>query len=154
LKGVGFVNIKLVDKLAKVFKSKEMEKVVEEPSSKKESEYITLDWDEEKKVERPDYYVKVMTLMTTADVDAILDEYRTLKKIIIVKVASELAKNKPELKRYIKRFQKTCMNINGDIVAMSEDLFILSPPKIAIERRKVEEVKEEKETQAQVTSGE
>ncbi len=151
------MNIKLIDKLAKALKTKEREEVVEEPLSKKESEYITLDWEEEKRVERPDYYVKVMSLMTTADVDVILDEYRTLKKIIIVKVAPELVKNKPELKRYIKRLQKTCINVNGDIVAMAEDLFILVPPKIAIERRKAKEAKGETQQQtqqAQATSSE
>ncbi|MFH1787143.1 MAG: cell division protein SepF [archaeon] len=97
-------------------------------------ELVELDW------EHPsgpyEYTLRVITLEQFTDVDKVLDSLRDKKSIVIMKLKSQFASDKVELRRALRRVQKTTYAIGGDIVGLSEDLMVVTPPAVRIDRKK------------------
>jgi len=98
----------------------------------REPKYVELDW----KSGHGDtkFVVRVLALNDFTDVEAILDHLRDRSSIVLLKVKPSLVQEKLELKRALKRIQRTCAAIGGDIAGVKEDIILITPPAIAIFR--------------------
>lgn len=81
--------------------------------------------------------LKVMGIDSFDDVDNVLDMLREKENIVVMKIRSTLATDKTEVRRAIRRVQKTTYAIGGDIIGLSEDLILIAPPSVSIDRGSV-----------------
>lgn len=98
----------------------------------REPKYVELDW----KGGKADaaHVLRVVSLNDFTDVEAVLDLLRDRSNVVILKVKPTLVAEKMELKRAIKRIQRTCAAIGGDIAGVKEDIIVITPPSIKINR--------------------
>lgn len=99
----------------------------------REPKYIELDWKTHTSESKE--YVRVLPLNDFSDVEGILDYLRDRNNIIILKIKPRLLQEKLELKRALKRIQRTCQAIGGDIAGIREDIIIVTPPQVEIARK-------------------
>ena len=107
-------------------------KVSTPTSVSKEPKYIEVDWKGGKSDTRD--YVRVLSLNEFSDVEGILDRLRDRNSIVILKIKPKLVQEKIELKRALKRIQRTCQAIGGDIAGIKEDVIVITPPEMEIAR--------------------
>jgi len=98
----------------------------------KEPKYVEVDWKSDKA--DTNYSVVVLTLNEFADVERVLDNLRDRNKIILLKIKARLVQEKMELKRALKRIQRTSQAIKGDIAGVKDDVILITPPGINIGR--------------------
>jgi len=99
-------------------------------------ELIELDWGAQ---EGPgSFNLKVVGIENFDDVDTVLDSLREKRNIVVMKIRPTLATDRTEVRRAIRRVQKTTYAIGGDIIGLSEDLILVAPPAINIDRRGVQ----------------
>jgi len=98
----------------------------------REPKYLELDWKSGRAASR--YTLRVLPLNDFTDVEGILDHLRDRSSVVILKVKPSLVQEKLELKRALKRVQRTCAAIGGDIAGIKEDIIVITPPDIAIFR--------------------
>ncbi|MFH1424176.1 MAG: cell division protein SepF [archaeon] len=101
-------------------------------SVSREPKYVEVDWKSHEQAARE--YVRVVNLNDFADVETILDVLRERNSIVILKIKPRLVEEKMELKRALKRIQRTCQAIGGDIAGIKEDIIVITPPNVAIWR--------------------
>ena len=82
--------------------------------------------------------MKVLGIERFEDVDNVLDALREKRNIVVMKIKSTLATDKTEVRRAIRRVQKTTYAIGGDIIGLSEDLILVAPPSVTIDRSRVQ----------------
>jgi len=98
----------------------------------REPKYVELDW---KGGQRDTKFVlRVLSLNDFTDVEGILDSLRDRNAIVVLKVKPNLVQEKLELKRALKRIQRTCAAIGGDIAGIKDDIIVITPPDISIFR--------------------
>ncbi len=100
----------------------------------KKNDLIELDW--EHRQMGGGINLKVVGIAKFADVDHVLDAIRDKRTIAVMKFSQDFFSDKTEVKRSIRRVQKTVYAIGGDIAGLSEDIIIVTPPVVNVERRK------------------
>jgi len=98
----------------------------------REPRYLELDWKSGKADTA--HVLRVLSLNDFTDVEAILEHLRDRSNVIVLKVKPSLVAEKMELKRALKRIQRTTSAIGGDIAGVREDIIIITPPSIKIAR--------------------
>ena len=98
-------------------------------------ELVELDWGAREGQEA--LKLKVMGIECFEDVDAVLDSLREKNNIIVMKIRQSMSTDKTEVRRAIRRVQKTTYAIGGDLIGLSEDLILVAPPTVSIDRSKV-----------------
>ena len=98
----------------------------------REPKYLEVNWRSANV--NQNYVVRVLPLNDFADVEGILDHLRDRNNIVILKVKPSLVQEKMELKRALKRIQRTSGAIGGDIAGVKEDLIVITPPSVKIAR--------------------
>lgn len=98
----------------------------------REPKYVEVDWKGHAGESRQS--VKVISLNDFADVEGILEFLRDRNTILVMKVKPQLVQEKMELKRALKRIQRTTTAIGGDIAGIREDIILITPPEIGISR--------------------
>lgn len=98
----------------------------------REPKYVEVEWRGGKSERRN--YIKVVSLNEFADVEGILDTLRDRNTVVILKVKPRLVQEKLELKRALKRIQRTVDAIGGDIAGVKEDIIVMAPPDMEIWR--------------------
>ncbi len=96
-------------------------------------ELVELDWEHG---DAGGIQLKVVGVEKFADVDNVLEALRSDRNIVIMKIKSTMASNKDEIRRAIRRVQKTTYAIGGDIVGLAEDLIVVTPSSVKIDRAK------------------
>ncbi len=97
-------------------------------------ELVELDWEHPQGAS--DMTLKIVGVEKFADVDKVLDALRDNRNIVVMKIKSTLASDKDEVRKAIRRVQKTTYAIGGDIVGLAEDLIVVTPPNVSIDRSK------------------
>lgn len=98
----------------------------------KEPKYVEVDWQGHQA--ESSQFVRVVTLNDFADVEGILEYLRDRNNIVIMKVKPRLVQEKMELKRALKRIQRTTQAVGGDLAGIREDIILITPPSISISR--------------------
>ncbi|MFO7872251.1 MAG: cell division protein SepF [Candidatus Undinarchaeales archaeon] len=101
-------------------------------SVSKEPKYVEVDWSGKSKDSKE--FIRVVTLKEFQDVEHVLDYLRDRNNILIIKVKPRLVQEKMELKRALKRIQRTTTAIGGDIAGVKEDIIVVTPPSVKIHR--------------------
>lgn len=99
-------------------------------------ELIELDWGPQ--TGTGNLSLKVVGIENFNDVDAVLDSLREKKNIVVMKIRPTLATDKTEVRRAIRRVQKTTYAIGGDIIGLNENLILIAPPAVSIDRSGVQ----------------
>lgn len=107
----------------------------------KEPEYMELEWRGVISDEGPGMKIRVLPLTKVSDVEVALDLLRRGENIVLLKVEPSF-KDKLEVKRAIRRVQKTSTAIKGDIAGVGENLIIATPPEVRIIRPRKPEAEE------------
>lgn len=108
-------------------------KVAKAPTTvSREPKYVEVDW----KGNEPEgkQYVRVINLNDFSDVEGVLERLRDRNSVLILKVKPRLVQEKMELKRALKRIQRTCQAIGSDIAGINETVIVITPPNIEIWR--------------------
>ncbi|MFH1450951.1 MAG: cell division protein SepF [archaeon] len=98
----------------------------------REPRYLELDWKSGKLDSA--HVLRVLNLNDFTDVESVLDHLRDRSNVIVLKVKPSLVSEKMELKRALKRIQRTTSAIGGDIAGIKEDIIVITPPSIKIAR--------------------
>lgn len=106
-----------------------------EPQPLKPKELIELDWEHHPQA-GGGLTLRVLGIAKFADVDQVLEAIRDKRTIVVMKFAPQFFGDKSEVKRAIRRVQKTMYAIGGDIAGLSEDIIIVTPPIVNIERKR------------------
>lgn len=107
-------------------------------------EFVELDWDSAATGER--LVFRTIDVERYVDVDKVVDSLRDKRSIILMRIKTKMANDKTEVRRAIRRVQKSVYAVGGDIIGLSEEMILVTPPIVRIERdkesaRKIEEVK-------------
>ncbi len=105
----------------------------------REPKYLELDWKSGKADAA--HVLRVLNLNDFADVEGILDQLRDRNNVVILKVKPSLVAEKMELKRALKRIQRTCSAIGGDIAGIKDDIIVITPQSIKIHRGGAEPIR-------------
>ena len=97
-----------------------------------EPRYMEVEWGKEHGEGKG--FIRVVNLNDYADVDLVLNYLRDRNNIVILKVKPRLLQEKMELKRALKRIQRTAAAVGGDMAGIKEDVIIITPPDISIWR--------------------
>ena len=95
---------------------------------------VELDWGDVSHNE--DMVFKTVAIEKYADVDNVLESMRDKKSIILMKIRTRMTTDKTELRRAIRRVQKSCYAMGGDLIGLSEEMILVTPPGVVIERDK------------------
>ena len=98
----------------------------------REPKYLELDWKSGKADTA--HVLRVLSLNDFTDVEGVLDHLRDRSNVVILKVKPSLVSEKMELKRALKRIQRTTSAIGGDIAGIKEDIIVITPPSMKIAR--------------------
>jgi|TARA_Y100000310_G_C20702729_1_gene831532 SepF-like predicted cell division protein (DUF552 family) len=98
----------------------------------REPKYLELDWKSGKADAA--HVLRVLSLNDFTDVEGVLDHLRDRSNVVILKVKPSLVSEKMELKRALKRIQRTASAIGGDIAGIKEDIIVITPPSMKIAR--------------------
>lgn len=98
----------------------------------KEPKYVEVEWKGHEHVQKE--HVRVLTMSDYSDVEGVLELLRDRSNIVVLRIKPRLVQEKMELKRALKRIQRTCQAIGGDIAGVKEDVIIITPPNIEIMR--------------------
>jgi len=98
-------------------------------------ELVELDWGSHETSDG--LSLRVVPIERFDDVDTVLDSLREKQNIVIMKLKSTLATDKTEVRRAIRRVQKTTYAIGGDLIGLSEELILVAPPSVRIDRSRM-----------------
>ena len=118
----------------------------------REPKFVELDWRSGAKDSA--HFLRVLQLNDFTDVEVVLDHLRDRNNVIILKVKPSLVAEKMELKRALKRIQRTTSAIGGDIAGIKEDIIVITPPSVRITRAGTEVVQTEAVSQYSAASQE
>ena len=104
----------------------------------REPKYLELDWKGGKADSA--HVLRVLSLNEFTDVEGILAHLRDRSNVVVLKVKPSLVQEKMELKRALKRIQRTTSAIGGDIAGIKEDIIVITPPSVRIARAGMEPV--------------
>lgn len=97
-----------------------------------EPRYMEVAWGKEGNEGKS--FVRVVNLNDYTDVEVVLEYLRDRRNLIILKIKPRLVQEKMELKRALKRIQRTAAAIGGDIAGIKEDVILITPPDVEIWR--------------------
>ncbi len=97
-----------------------------------EPHYMEVNWNKEASEGKS--FVRVVNLNDYSDVEVVLEYLRDRRNLIVLKVKPRLVQEKMELKRALKRIQRTAAAIGGDIAGIKEDVILITPPDVEIWR--------------------
>src|SRR3989344_7114456 len=103
-----------------------------------EPHYMEVNWNKESGEGKS--FVRVVNMNEASDVEVVLEYLRDRRNIVILKIKPRLVQEKMELKRALKRIQRTTAAIGGDIAGLKEDVILITPPDIEIWRGEHPEV--------------
>ena len=101
-------------------------------SSAQEPRYTELEWGKEGGEGRN--FVRVVNFEDYSSTELVLNYLRDRNNIIILKIKPRLLQEKMELKRALKRIQRTAAAVGGDMAGLKEDVIIITPPDVQIWR--------------------
>ena len=97
-----------------------------------------LDVEEDELYEDADAFVKPMVLSGREDADKILEEAKT-GNILLVNVEGLAKRNALKLKELVTNLKGGVDGIDGDIARISHDRILITPSKVKIIKRKIQE---------------
>jgi SepF-like predicted cell division protein (DUF552 family) len=118
----------------------------------REPKFVELDW--RSGARESAHFLRVLQLNDFTDVEGVLDHLRDRNNVLILKVKPSLVAEKMELKRALKRIQRTTSAIGGDIAGIKEDIIVITPPSVRIARAGVEAIATESVNAAPVVAQE
>jgi len=101
-------------------------------------ELVEIDWEGPGAQAETGLNLKIFGIEKFADVDSVLDALRNKDNMIVMKIRSSLSTDKMEVKRAIRRVQKTAYALGGDMIGLSEELILVAPPSVTIDRSRVQ----------------
>jgi len=108
-------------------------KVAKAPTTvSREPKYMELEWKSHSPTSND--FLRVLPLGDFSDVEGILDYVRERNSVVILKVKPRLVQEKMELKRALKRIQRVCQAVDGDIAGVREDIIAITPSHVTIVR--------------------
>lgn len=124
-----------------------LEKILGETKSQEREEspdFLELDWDSSSMGERLTF--RTIDLERYADVDQVIDALRDKRSIILMRIKTKMSHDKTEVRRAIRRVQKSVYALGGDLVGLSEEMILVTPPVVLIDRdresaERIEQVK-------------
>jgi SepF-like predicted cell division protein (DUF552 family) len=100
---------------------------------KEENKDEFLELDENKFNESQEVSIRVETLGGFSDTDRIQGLVRE-GNVVILRTKQLRSNDIGELKKAVDKLKKTCTAMNGDIVGVSDDFLIITPPTVSIYR--------------------
>ncbi len=124
-----------------------LEKILGEtkrPEPGENEDFLELDWDSSSTGDRLTF--KTLDIERYADVDRVVDALRDKRSIVLMRIKTRMSHDKTEVRRAIRRIQKSVYAFGGDIIGLSEEMILVTPPVVLIERdsdsaKKIEQVK-------------
>ncbi len=116
--------------LDKVFKREETVNIEEFLNS--------LDVEEETMYEDVDAFVKPMSLTSAEDAEQVIKEVKD-GNIILLNIEALAKRNALKLKELITKIKNSVLEIDGDIARISHDRVIITPSKVKIIKRRIQE---------------
>lgn len=108
-------------------------KIAKAPTSvSREPKYVEVEWRSHAPASSD--FLRVVSLGDFSDVESVLDYVREKNSVILLKVKPRLVQEKMELKRALKRIQRACQALGGDIAGVKEDIIAITPPHVTIIR--------------------
>ena len=101
-------------------------------SAAHEPRYMEVEWGKVASEGRS--FVRVVNFNEYTDTEVVLNYLRDRNNVVVLKIKPRLLQEKMELKRALKRIQRTAAAIGGDIAGIKEDVIIITPPEITIWR--------------------
>lgn len=115
-----------------------LENLLKPKAGEQKKELYELDWEgvpAENKV-----HFKTIGIERYSDTDEVIDAMRDKRNIILMKIKTKMAIDKTEVRRAIRRVQKSCFAAGGDIVGLAEDMILVTPPFVVVEREEGEQI--------------
>ncbi|MAG21927.1 MAG: hypothetical protein CL943_01295 [Candidatus Diapherotrites archaeon] len=113
-----------------------LEKVLKREEGIDVEEFLNnLDADDESIYEDADAFVKPMTLMSTEDTDAVLNEAKQ-GNIVLLNIGDLSKRNAIKLKELVTKVKSDIEEIDGDIARISADQVLVTPSKVKIIKKK------------------
>ena len=81
--------------------------------------------------------LRIIGIEKFSDVDSVLDALRNKDNMVVMKIKQALSVDKMEVKRAIRRVQKTAYALGGDMIGLSEELILVAPPSVSIDRSRI-----------------
>ena len=97
-----------------------------------EGEQSYAEIDEYKDIGDKRLAIKIFDIKQESDIKNVLNELREGKTIALI--SRNITLSDAQLKMMISKLKKTCDAANGDVVGLSESLFIATPSMIKVER--------------------
>lgn len=97
------------------------------------NEYVELEIEKETEP-TPKLYMKVFSVSKYEDADLIIDEIRGGSSIIIIRANDLRNRDEQELTRFLAKIKKTADAVGAQIVGVDENLFIIAPSFVKIEK--------------------
>ncbi|HIJ98710.1 TPA: cell division protein SepF [archaeon] len=101
-------------------------------SASQEPRYMEVEWSKEAADGKS--FIRVVNFNEYTDTDVVLNYLRDRNNIVILKIKPRLLQEKMELKRALKRIQRTAAAIGGDMAGLKEDVILITPPDVTIWR--------------------
>ncbi len=102
-------------------------------SSSQEPRYMEVEWGKDS-TEGGKSFVRVVNFNEYTDTEVVLNYLRDRRNIVVLKIKPRLLQEKMELKRALKRIQRTAAAIGGDMAGLKEDVILITPPDVSIYR--------------------
>lgn len=109
-----------------------IEELLKPKGGEQKHELYELDWEgisDEDKV-----HFRTISIDNYVDVDKVLDAMRDRRSIVLMKLRTKLVSDKTEARRAIRRVQKSAYAGGGDIAGLTEDMILVTPGFVKIER--------------------
>ena len=100
-------------------------------------ELVEIDWETSAQAAAGNLKLRIVGIEKFADVDSVLDALRNKNNLVVMKIRQSLSVDKMEVKRAIRRVQKTAYALGGDMIGLSEELILVAPPSVSIDRSRV-----------------
>jgi hypothetical protein len=97
-----------------------------------------LDVEEETMYEDVDAFVKPMNLVNQEDVDKVIQEVKA-GNIILLNIDTLSKRNALKLKEYVTKLKDVVNEIDGDIARISHDRILITPCKVKIIKKRIQE---------------
>jgi len=97
-----------------------------------------LDVEEETMYEDVDAFVKPMNLLTQESVDKVIQEIKA-GNLVLLNIDTLSKRNALKLKEYVSKIKEAVNDIDGDIARISHDRILITPSKVKIIKKRIQE---------------
>jgi len=109
-----------------------IEELLKPRTGEAKHELYELDW--EGISDHDKVHFRTINVETYVDVDLVLDALRDKRSIVLMRIKPKMVSDKTEVRRAIRRVQKSAYASGGDIAGLSEEMILVTPPFVKIDR--------------------